>query len=98
MKGKSHKTEEIIRILRMADRGKIADDVCREVNICSDNGSEFIAKEVQHWLREMGIRTIYIDPGNPWSRGRRMENFHNRLRDERLNQALFPSVTETRCH
>ncbi len=34
MKGKRHKTEEIIRILRMADGGKTVDDVCREVNIC----------------------------------------------------------------
>ena len=34
MKGKRHKTEEIIRILRMADGGKTVDDVYREVNIC----------------------------------------------------------------
>ena len=64
--------------------------------IRSDNGSEFIAKDVQHWLREMGIKTIYIDPGSPWSRGRGIASFHNRLRDECLNQELFPSVTEAR--
>ncbi|MFK5922799.1 MAG: integrase core domain-containing protein [Verrucomicrobiota bacterium] len=63
--------------------------------IRSDNGSEFIAKEVQHWLREMGIKTIYIDPGSPWQNGH-VESFHNRLRDECLNQELFPSVTEAR--
>ena len=63
--------------------------------IRSDNGSEFIAKEVQHWLREMGIRTIYIDPGSPWQNGH-VESFHNRLRDECLNQELLPSVTEAR--
>ena len=31
----------------------------------SDNGPEFIAREVQYWLKEMGIGTIYIEPGSP---------------------------------
>ena len=63
--------------------------------IRSDNGSEFIAKEVQGWLKEVGVKTIYIDPGSPWQNGH-VESFHNRLRDECLNQELFPSVTEAR--
>lgn len=63
--------------------------------IRSDNGSEFIAREVQDWLREMGIGTIYIEPGSPWQNGH-VESFHNRLRDECLNQELFLSVTEAR--
>jgi putative transposase len=33
MKGKTHSTEEIIRILRQADGGKTAQSVCREHNI-----------------------------------------------------------------
>lgn len=32
----------------------------------SDNGSEFIARIVQRWLKANGIKTIYIDPGSPW--------------------------------
>jgi putative transposase len=63
--------------------------------IRSDNGSEFIAKEVQQWFSELGIGTIYIDPGSPWQNGH-VESFHNRLRDECLNRELFPSVTEAR--
>lgn len=63
--------------------------------IRSDNGSEFIAKEVQGWLKEVGVKTIYIDPGSPWQNGH-VESFHNRLRDECLNQELFPSMTEAR--
>src|ERR1035437_3221764 len=31
----------------------------------SDNGSEFIAKSVQRWLKMNRIETINIDPGNP---------------------------------
>ena len=33
MKGKTHNTEEIIRILRQADGGNTAQSVCREHNI-----------------------------------------------------------------
>ncbi|MDB4370442.1 hypothetical protein N9Z23_04025 [Akkermansiaceae bacterium] len=34
--------------------------------IRSNNEPEFIAKEVQSWLEEMRIGTIYIDPDSPW--------------------------------
>ena len=61
----------------------------------SDNGPEFIAREVQEWLAEMGIGTIYIKPASPWENGH-VESFHNRLRDECLNQEIFLSVTEAR--
>ena len=57
-------------------------------HIRSDNGSEFIAREVQDWFGEIGIKTIYIEPGNPWQNGH-VESFHNRLRDECLNQEDF---------
>jgi transposase InsO family protein len=30
---------------------------------------QFIAKEVQRWLAENRIKTIYIDPGSPWQNG-----------------------------
>jgi len=33
--------------------------------IRSGNGSEFIAKELQQWLAEQKIRTIYIEPASP---------------------------------
>ena len=63
--------------------------------IRSDNGPEFISKEVRSWLEEMGIGTIYIVPGSPWQNGY-VESFHNRLRDECLNQEEFLSVLGTR--
>ena len=63
--------------------------------IRSDNGSEFIAREVQAWLKDLDIGTIYIDPGSPWQNGH-IESFHNRLRDECLDRELFLSVTEAK--
>ena len=38
-------------------------------HIRSDNGSEFIATEVQKWLGKIGVKTLYITPGSPWENG-----------------------------
>ena len=40
--------------------------------IRSDNGSEFIAKELQAWLAAEKIKTIYIEPASPWQNGWRV--------------------------
>jgi len=61
----------------------------------SDNGSEFIAREVQRWLQEHQIKTIYIEPASPWQNGF-VESFHSRFRDECLNREQFWTLTEAR--
>jgi putative transposase len=61
----------------------------------SDNGPEFIAKEVQRWLAEHQIKTIYIEPGSPWQNGF-VESFHGRFRDECLNRELLWTLSEAR--
>ena len=61
----------------------------------SDNGPEFIAKEVQCWLAANQVKTIYIDPGSPWQNGF-VESFHGRFRDECLNQEQLWTLTEAR--
>ena len=61
----------------------------------SDNGPEFIAKEVQQWLRDNGVKTLYIDPGSPWQNGF-VESFHGRFRDECLNREQLHTLTEAR--
>jgi len=61
----------------------------------SDNGPEFIAKEVQRWLAENRIKTIYIEPGSPWQNGF-VESFHGRFRDECLNREQLRRLTEAR--
>ena len=33
--------------------------------IRSDNGPEFIAKELRSWLSGIGVKTAYIEPGSP---------------------------------
>src|SRR5210317_428535 len=60
MKGKRHKTEEIIRILRMADGGKAVEEVCREVNICEQTFYRWMPRNAicGWWL----ARSDYIVP------------------------------------
>ncbi len=45
-----------------------------------DNGSEFIAKHLQAWLRTAGIATRFIEPASPWQNGVN-ESFNGRFRD-----------------
>jgi transposase InsO family protein len=61
----------------------------------SDNGSEFIAKIVQQWLKDHRIKTLYIEPGSPWQNGF-VESFHGRFRDECLNREQLWTLTEAR--
>ena len=53
-------------------------------HIRSDNGPEFIAKAIRRWLKQLGVKTLYVEPGSPWENGY-AESFHSRLRDELLS-------------
>ncbi len=35
-------------------------------HIRSDNGPEFAAKAVRHWLERVGVQTLFIEPRSPW--------------------------------
>jgi putative transposase len=62
-------------------------------NIRSDNGPEFVAKELRQWLAKLGTGTLYIAPGSPWENGY-CESFNGKLRDECLNGEVFYSLKE----
>ena len=62
-------------------------------HIRSDNGPEFVAKELRKWLRQVGTETLYIEPGSPWENGY-CESFNGKLRDECLNGEIFYSLKE----
>ncbi|MDD2941410.1 MAG: IS3 family transposase [bacterium] len=59
----------------------------------SDNGSEFIAKKLKEWLKEMKVQTAYIEPGSPWQNPY-VESFNSVFRDGCLNRWLFFSPRE----
>ena len=48
---------------------------------------------VQDWIRAVGAKTAYIDPGSPWENGY-VESFNARLRDELLNGEIFYTLRE----
>jgi transposase InsO family protein len=53
-------------------------------HIRSDHGPEFTAKVVRRWLENIGVGTLYIEPGSPWENAYN-ESFNGKLRNELLN-------------
>lgn len=64
-------------------------------HIRSDNGPEFTAKKIRDWLTELGVKTLFIEPGSPWENGY-IESFNGKLRDELLNREIFTTLTEAK--
>ena len=50
---------------------------------------------MRDWLRRVGVKTLFIEPGSPWENGY-IESFNGKLRDELLNGEIFDTVTEAR--
>lgn len=61
--------------------------------IRSDNGPEFTACRVREWLGQVGVETLYIEPGSPCENGY-VESFNGKLRDELLNREIFYTLRE----
>lgn len=65
-------------------------------HIRSDNGSEFAARILRNWLKRLGVRTLFIEPGSPWENGY-IESFNGKLRDEVLNRESFDTLAEAKA-
>ena len=63
--------------------------------IRSDNGPEFIAKELRAWLSGIGVKTAYITPGSPWE-NRFCVSFNGTFRDNLLDGEIFYSLQEAK--
>ena len=64
-------------------------------HIRSDNGAEFTATAVRNWLKRVGVKTLYIEPGSPWENGY-IESFNGKLRDELLARERFDTLKEAK--
>jgi putative transposase len=64
-------------------------------HIRSDNGPEFTARKVRHWLDQVGVKTLFIEPGSPWENGY-VESFNGKFRDELLNGEIFYTLHEAK--
>ena len=64
--------------------------------IVSDNGTEFTSNAILSFADRMRIDWHYIAPGKPIQNAF-IESFNGRLRDELLNETLFPSLSHVRA-
>jgi len=64
-------------------------------HIRSDNGPELTAKALRQWLSNLGVKTLFIEPGSPWENGY-IESFNGKLRDELLNREIFTTLWEAK--
>ena len=64
-------------------------------HIRSDNGPEFTARAVRKWLNQLGVKTLFIEPGSPWENGY-IESFNGKMRDELLNREIFTTLVEAK--
>lgn len=86
--GRALTAKDVIELLDAAvlERG------CPEV-LRMDNGPEFISHALEGWSAEVGAVRAFIPPGQPWRNGY-VESFHNRMRDELLEENLFDGIED----
>ncbi len=77
---------ELDRIVALRGRPRI---------VVSDNGTELTSNAILRWQQERSVGWHYIAPGKPMQNGF-VESFNGRLRDECLNEHLFPGLAEAR--
>lgn len=87
---RSLKTEDVLACLTglFCSRGV-------PVHLRSDNGSEFANQQLRTWLSELGVKTLFIEPGSPWENGY-IESFNGKFRNELLNGEIFYTLQEAK--
>ena len=88
--GRTLKSEDVLRVLATLFMYRGVPE-----HIRSDNGSEFTAHAVRDWLKKVGVKTLYIEPGSPWENGY-IESFNGKLQDELLKRELFYTLKEAK--
>ena len=64
-------------------------------HIRSDNGPEFIAKNLVAWIKSLEVQPLFIEPGSPWENGY-CESFNGKMRFEFLDGEIFYSLLEAK--
>ncbi len=82
-----------IRVARELDR--IAEIRGYPCLVVSDNGTELTSNAMLKWQEDRKVEWHYIAPGKPMQNGL-VESFNGRLRDECLNEHLFPTLRHAR--
>jgi putative transposase len=83
-----------IQVIEQLANAKITHGISEHIR--SDNGTEFIAKDLHKWLSGIGVKTAYITPGSPWENGF-CDSFNGILRDNFLDVEIFYSLQEAKA-
>jgi len=78
-----------VRVARELDR--IAELRGYPCMVVSDNGTELTSNAMLKWQEDRKVGWHYIAPGKPMQNGL-VESFNGRMREECLNEHLFPSL------
>ena len=87
--GQSLKGSDVVSVL---DRLKLEEGIIPK-RIQTDNGSEFISKDMDRWAYENGVIMDYSRPGTPTDNPF-IESFNGSFRDECLNAHWFLSLSD----
>ncbi len=82
-----------VRVARELDR--IIASRGRPAAVISDNGSELTSNAILKWADDTKVAWQYIQAGKP-TQNAYSESFNGRLRDEKLNETLFRSLSQAR--
>jgi len=87
---RNFKANDVISVLEriISERG-------RPVYVRSDNGPEFVAKEVGTWADGKSVLLVRSEPASPWQNPF-SETFHSRARFEFLERELFGGLLEAK--
>lgn len=81
------------RVKRVLER--LAEERGLPEAITVDNGPEFISQVMDEWAYRRGVKLDFIRPGKPTDNAF-VESFHDKFRDECLNENYFLSLAEAR--
>lgn len=56
---------------------------------------ELTAKALREWLNDLGVKTLFIEPGSPWENGY-IESFNGKFRNELLDREIFMTLLEAK--
>lgn len=82
-----------LRVIRVLERLKEVRGLPQMIR--TDNGPEFISKNLDGWCRDNKIQLIFIQPGEP-TQNAFIERFNGSLRRELLNAYIFKTIGEVR--
>ncbi len=82
-----------VNVMAVLDR--IIGERGKPAHLRSDNGPEFVAKEVGKWAEAKGVRLVRSEPASPWQKPFN-ESFNSTSRREFTERELFGSVLEAK--